>query len=315
LSQLAIVVVSYNTRDLTRECLESVYASLRRSDLNALVYVVDNASSDGSADMTRERFPQVRLIASDQNLGFARANNLALRDMGLDEPAEAKGGGSDWKVLFLNPDTVVLDRAIGTLLQFMDSHPAVGLAGAALVHPDGRFQHSAFRFPSLAQAFLDFFPLNHRLLDSRLNGRYPKVLYERGDPFPIDHPLGAVMMVRGDVIRQVGLMDEGFFMYCEEIDWCMRIKAHGWQINCVPGARIVHHVAQSTRQFRDRMFVELWRSRYRLFDKHYGTLYRWLVRRVVWLGLWREMRRVERADMAEAERESRLRAYREVRRM
>ena len=312
MSDLAIIVVSYNTRELTRECLASVYASLERSEMDAAVYVVDNASSDGSADMVRAHFPQVRLIASEENLGFARGNNLALRDMGFGGSEQDAASCSNLQVLLLNPDTVVLGKAIETLYRFLRAHPRIGLVGAALVHSDGGFQHSAFRFPSLAQAFLDFFPINHRLLDSRLNGRYPRRLYEAGDPFSIDHPLGAVMMVRGEVIGQVGLMDEGFFMYCEEIDWCMRIKRCGWQINCVPRARIVHHVAQSTRQFRDRMFVELWRSRYRLFDKHYEPLYRWMVRRIVRLGLWRDAQRVRRGDATVEERGSRLRAYREV---
>ncbi|MCG2769474.1 MAG: glycosyltransferase family 2 protein, partial [Anaerolineae bacterium] len=286
--------------------------SLERSELDAVVYVVDNASSDGSADMVRAHFPQVRLIASEENLGFARGNNLALRDMGFGGSEQDAAGRRNLQVLLLNPDTVVLGKAIETLYRFLRAHPRIGLAGAALVHSDGGFQHSAFRFPSLAQVLLDFFPINHRLLDSRLNGRYPRRLYEAGDPFSIDHPLGAVMMVRGEVIGQVGLMDEGFFMYCEEIDWCMRMKRCGWQINCVPRARIVHHVAQSTRQFRDRMFVELWRSRYRLFDKHYGLLHGWMVRRIVRLGLWRDAQRVRRGDATVEERGSQLRAYREV---
>ena len=312
MSDLAIIVVSYNTRELTRECLASVYASLERSEMDAAVYVVDNASSDGSADMVRAHFPQVRLIASEENLGFARGNNLALRDMGFGGSEQDASRCGNLQVLLLNPDTVVLGKAVETLHRFLQAHPRIGLVGAALVHSDGGFQHSAFHFPSLAQVFLDFFPINHRLLDSRLNGRYPRRLYEAGDPFSIDHPLGAVMMVRGEVIGQVGLMDEGFFMYCEEIDWCMRIKSCGWQINCVPRARIVHHVAQSTRQFRDRMFVELWRSRYRLFDKHYEPLYRWMVRRIVRLGLWRDAQRVRRGDATVEELASRLRAYREV---
>jgi len=312
LSNLAIIVVSYNTRELTRECLDSVYASLERSDLDVVVYVVDNASSDGSADMVREHFPQVRLIASEENLGFARGNNLALRDMGFGGSEQGAASRSNLQVLLLNPDTVILGEAIETLYRSLRAHPRVGLIGAALVHSGGGFQHSAFRFPSLAQVLLDFFPINHRLLDSWLNGRYPRRLYEAGDPFSIDHPLGAVMMVRGEAIGQAGLMDEGFFMYCEEIDWCMRMKSCGWQINCVPRARIVHHVAQSTRQFRDRMFVELWSSRYRLFDKHYGPLYRWVVRRIVRLGLWRDARRVLRGDETVEERGSRLLAYREV---
>ena len=312
MSHLAVVVVSYNTRELTRKCLESVDASLERSQLDADVTVVDNASSDGSADMIRAQFPGVRLIANRENLGFARANNVGLRALGLAGEDRQSADGSELNVLLLNPDTEVQGQAIETLCRFMDSHPRTGLAGASLLHSDGRFQHSAFRFPSLTQAFLDFFPIHHRLTDSRINGRYPRSVYEAGSPFPIDHPLGAAMMVRGEAIRQVGLLDEGFFMYCEEVDWCMRMKAQGWAVQCAPSARIVHHVAQSTRQFRDRMFVELWRSRFRLFEKHYGPAYRWAVRRIVRLGLWWEARKVRRSGLDTEEREARLRAYAEV---
>jgi len=305
-------VVSYNTCELTRKCLESVETSLGRSKLDADVWVVDNASSDGTADMIRTCFPRAHLIASPENLGFARANNVALRAMRLGRSSVRPDGPDDLLVLLLNPDTEVQGEAIRTLCQAMDRHPGTGMQGASLLHADGRFQHSAFRFPSLAQAFLDFFPLHHRLLDSRINGRYPRSLYGAGEPFSIDHPLGAVMMVRAEAIRQVGLMDEGFFMYCEEVDWCFRMKAQGWEIQCVPQARVVHHVAQSTRQFRDRMFVELWRSRFRLFSKHYGPAYRWALRHIVRLGLWHEARRVRSADLDTSERESRLGAYRQV---
>ena len=120
------------------------------------------------------------------------------------------------------------------------------------------------------------------------------------------------MMVRGETIRQVGPLDEGFFMYCEEIDWCFRMKAAGWQVFCVPQAKIIHHVARSTQQFRDQMFIELWKSRLRLFSKHYSPFYRWAVRKIIRLGIGYRMSEVRRADLEEPERESRLRAYREV---
>jgi len=306
---LGLIVVSYNTCELTRGCLESVVAGLEHSRLEGEIYVVDNASRDGSADMVRRSFPMIHLIASEKNLGFAAANNLALRAMGFD--GENKRDAPAY-VMLLNPDTQVLGDALGVLLRFMRDTPQAGMAGASLQYADGRFQHSAFRFPSLAQVFFDFFPVNYRFTNSRLNGRYPRSLYERRRPFPIDHPLGAAMMVRGETIRQVGLLDPKFFMYCEEIDWCMRMKAAGWEIYCVPEARIIHHEAQSTRQFRARMFVELWRSRFHLFRKHYGPFYNRVVRLIVRLGLWREIQRIYRSDMPSERVEEALRAYEEV---
>ena len=307
------MIVSWNVRELLEACLTSVYESLLNSNLQGEVWVVDNASTDGSAELVRERFPQARLMANETNVGFAAANNQALRAMGF---ASAERHELPRYVLLLNPDTEVLGDALATVVRFLDENPQAGVAGAKLLYPDGRLQHSAFAFPTLTQAFLDFFPLHHRLLNSRLNGRYPRQLYERGAPFPVDHPLGAALMARGESIQAVGLLDERFFIYCEEIDWCMRMKKAGWGIYCVPRAEVVHHEAKSTRQVRGEMFVALWRSRYLLFEKHYGRFYQWAVRRIVQMGLRAEKRRAlaahERGEIGEAELESVLRAYQEV---
>jgi len=306
---LGIAVVSYNTRQLTLDCLASVYRALNRSDLQAQVWVVDNASADGSADQVRQRFPQATLVASQENLGFARATNLAIEMMG-------QAGDPPRYLMLLNPDTVVSEDALALMVSFLDQHPRVGAVGPQLVYGDGRFQHGAFRFPSLWMAFFDFWAINHRLIESRLNGRYPRRLYEDGQPFPVDHPLGAALMIRWEAIRRIGPLDDGFFMYCEEIDWCMRAKAAGWEVYCLPEARVTHLEAQSTRQFRHRMFVALWRSRYRLFEKHYGRLYRSLVRVIVRAGLARRARQTRRAlrlgEIEGDEAARRLTAYRQV---
>lgn len=310
---LAIVIVSWNVQRLLEVCLTSVYISLQSSNLNSEVWVVDNASADGSAELMWERFPQARLMANATNVGFAAANNQALRAMGF---ASAGSHELPRYVLLLNPDTEVLDDALAAMVRFLDENPHAAIAGAKLLYPDGQLQHSAFAFPTLAQALLDFFPLHYRLLNSRLNGRYPHRLYERGEPFPIDHPLGAALMARAEAIQEVGLLDERFFIYCEEIDWCMRMKKAGWGIYCVPRAEVVHHEAKSTRQVRGEMFVALWKSRYLLFEKHYSPFYQWAVRRIVRLGLRAEMRRTlsahERGELSEAELQNCLAAYRTV---
>jgi hypothetical protein len=303
---LAILIVNWNVRDLLRGCLTSIYGDLADSDLDAEVWVVDNASRDSSPAMVRAEFPQVHLISSEENLGFAGGNNLALRQMRETAPPRY--------TLLLNPDTELRPGALQTLLGFAERHERVGVAGARLFYGDGRFQHSAFGFPGLWQIIFDLYPLPHRLYKSRLNGRYPRAWYERGDPFPVDHPLGAAMIVRWDVVRQVGLFDEGFHMYCEEIDWCMRIKRAGWQICCVPRAEVVHFEGQSTGQIRTESFVNLWRSRRRLYEKHYGPLKRWLAWRLVRMGMKYGTRTVkrdkERGKVDQAEAASRIRAYR-----
>jgi len=310
---LAIIIVSFNVRELLARCLASVYSELKRSpEFDVQVWVVDNASADGSTAMVREEFPQAHLLASDYNLGFAAGNNLALRALGT-------GNSLPRYILLLNPDTELRDGALATLVRFMDEHPAVGACGAQLLYSDGSFQHSAFRFPDLAQVFFDFFPLHHRLTDSWLNGRYPRRLYQAGRPFAVDHPLGAALMVRRETIEQVGLLDERFFMYCEEIDWCLRIRQAGWEIFCVPQARIIHHVAQSTRQCREAMFVTLWQSRFRLFQKHYPPAFLWAARWLVRVGLANEANRARaaysRGEINAQELAGRLAAYEEVRQM
>jgi N-acetylglucosaminyl-diphospho-decaprenol L-rhamnosyltransferase len=317
-ADLSIVIVSYNTRQLLKECLGSVYASLAESTLVSEVTVVDNASRDGSAAMVRKHFPQVRLIVNEDNRGFAAANNQALRAIGYGT-GDIRHTPPPKYVMLLNPDTLVSGSALTTLVHFMDENPRAGACGARLLHSDGSFQHSAFAFPTLFQVFLDFFPINYRLTDSRLNGRYPRRLYQAGKPFSIHHPLGAALMVRRETIAQVGPLDEQFFIYCEEIDWCLRIKGAGWSIWCVPKAQIVHHVAQSTSQFRDEMFAALWKSRFQLFEKHYSRLFQWAARSIVGLGLQAEARRARaaarRGEITESELTGRLRAYRQVREM
>jgi N-acetylglucosaminyl-diphospho-decaprenol L-rhamnosyltransferase len=298
---LAVVIVSWNVKDLLANCLASIFESLVESGLDAGVWVVDNDSHDGSPEMVRERFPQVRLIISDQNLGFAGGNNLALQTIGFQPtnlPTYQSTNVPMYQptnlpryALLLNPDTEMRDDALATMARFLDETPSAGVCGARLLYGDGSFQHSAFGFPGLAQIALDFFPFHWRLTESRLNGRYPRRLYEGKTPFEIDHPLGAAMMLRREAILQAGLFDGGFHMYVEEIDWCMRIRRAGWAVYCVPSAVVVHHAGQSTQQVRDGMLVALWQSRFRLFRKHYSPAFRWVARWLVRLGLWAESRR------------------------
>ena len=276
---LAVIVVSWNVRQLLGGCLTSVKQSLADSarlgaPLAAGIWVIDNASSDGSPDMVRTRFPDVHLVANRDNRGFAAANNQGLTLALAHEPRH---------LLLLNPDTVVRGRALETLVRFLDTTERAGMAGARLVFGDGSFQHSAFAFPGLAQLAIDLFPVPARLHDTRLNGRYPRArVAADAPPFPIDHPLGAAMLVRRAAVRDVGLMDTRFFMYCEEIDWAMRFHQAGWQIFCVPAAEIVHYGGQSTGQIRAASLVNLWHSRHLLYRRHYpplkNRLASWLVR-------------------------------------
>lgn len=301
MSDLAVIIVSWNVRDYLADCLRSVYTDLNRSGLAGTVWVVDNASTDGSQALVSDLFPQARLITNPANVGFGAANNQGMTAAvnGDDTPTPPR------YFFLLNPDTLVRPGAIAQLVRCLDGKPAAGMAGPRLVYADGRFQHSAFAFPGLAQLAFDLWPLPDRLYESRLNGRYPRRLYRPDNaPFNVDHPLGAAMMVRRDVAEATGGFDESLHMYCEEIDWCWRIRQAGWTIYTVPAAEIVHHGGQSTKQIPAHSILNLWRSRAQLYQKHYGRLTLLLARYLAQAGLSRKAAQMKEPALKHAYNEA-----------
>ena len=252
---LSIVIVNWNTRELLADCLESIFENVH--DLAYEVLVVDNASSDGSADMVRRRFPQARLIENEQNVGFARANNQAIRcSMGR-------------YVLLLNSDTLTLPDSFLDMCRFLDAHPHVGIVGGTLLNPDGSFQASYADFPSLvSEAFL--ITGLSRVVYSRYFPSHPPS--ENSLPKSVDWVGGACLMARRSAIEEVGLLDEDYFMYSEEMDWCYRMKRRGWEVYYLPTARVIHVQGQSIRQAPYKQRVYLYSSKIRFFRKHYGLL-------------------------------------------
>ena len=330
ITSLPIVIVHYNTPDLLRGCLRS----LRDCTRPLQVVVVDNASTDRTVETLQGEFPGVRFIYNKENRGYAAANNQGIREtlreftaLGSDALAAARpphlaqplvagqtlAGLS--AILLLNPDTVVQPGAIETLVSFLETHPQAGAIGPRLLNPDGSLQENAFTFPTLPMSFFDFFPLHGRLYHSRLNGRFPEMRGER--PFPIDHPLGACLLLRGAALQEVGLLDEGYFVYVEEVDLCYRLKQAGWEVWHVPAARVVHYGGQSTKQVSERMVVELHRSRYRFFHKYYPAPFRFFHRQIIRLGLWWRGRQDREAcaqgKITPAQLAARLAAYGEIR--
>ncbi len=320
MSDLAIIIVNWNVCDLLAACLRSVEADLAASQLSGQIWVVDNASTDGSVALLRRDFPQVQLIASEKNLGFAGGNNAALRAIGFDPTSSPspKRGGEHFPevVLLLNPDTIVHPDALRALYDFLKNTPKAGIAGARLVYGDGAFQHSVFAFPGLWQLAIELLPLPGRLAESRLNGRYPRFAYESGRPFRVDHPLGAALGVRREAIQQVGLLDEHYPMYVEEIDWSKRIIAAGWEAYCVPAAVITHFGGQSTGQVQMNSLVNLWASRYRFYSKYYSPLKVWLAKQIVQLGMRRkatlDRQAIQRGELNQAEFTQRLNGYEKI---
>jgi N-acetylglucosaminyl-diphospho-decaprenol L-rhamnosyltransferase len=269
--RVSVLIVSFNTCQLTLEAIGSVVG-----ESSVEIIVVDNASADDSARAISERFPSVRLIRSEINVGFAGGVNRA---------AQCARGAA---LLALNSDARLEPDALQRLLELLDSEPRAALVSPALFYPDGRPQASAFRFPGLMQVALDVHPID-RLMETRLNGRIHATR-----PTPIDHPLGACMLIRRAAWDDVGPLDEGYFMYMEEVDWCRRAHGRGWQVWYHPGARAIHHAAASTSQQPDAMFTRLWLARLRYYRRFHGPAYNRVVHFLVRVGLPRH----RRADVA-----------------
>jgi GT2 family glycosyltransferase len=301
MAELAVVLVTWNVRDLVLDALRSLYADLDAFGPEAQIYVVDNASADGTPEAVVSAFPAVHLIANPVNQGFAAANNTALREIGFGRlPADQLPRA----VYLLNPDTLVQPGSTRKLFDTLLGDTQTGLVGAQLAYGDGSFQHGAFCFPGLRQLWVEFFPTPGRLYESSFNGRYPRQMYAAEQPFDIDFPLGATMMLRREVIEQTAGFDEQFFMYCEEIDWAWRIHNEGWKVRCVPAARVIHLEGRSTGQVRPQSVVNLWRSRLRLYQKHYPFWKFWLARQMVVLGMQRKLHQLQ--DNAQLDEDQRM---------
>ncbi len=285
MTELAVVVVTWNVRELALDAVGSLLRDVEAHGPSTEVYVVDSASSDGTADAITRAFPQVHVTASPENLGFARANNVALRQIGFG----SSGANLPNAVYLLNPDTITQPGATRTLYNALLNDPKVGIVGAQLAYGDGSFQHGAFAFPGLRQLWVELFPTPGRLVESGFNGRYPPEAYQSQSPFPVDFVLGAALMLRREVIEQTGIFDEAFFMYCEEIDWAWRIHKAGWGARCVPSARVTHLSGQSSAQVRPRALLNLWTSRLLLFRKHYPPWKFMLAKRMISIGMQRKL--------------------------
>jgi len=268
---LSVVIVNWNVRDLLRCCLHSVQAEVAAADVAAEIIVVDSASTDGSPRMVQAEFPQVHLIASQQNLGYAGGNNTGV--------AAASG-----RYLFLlNPDTELEAGALARMLAYMEVHPAVGALGPQLLWPDGSTQSSRRRFPTRGSLFWEstllaqWFPRNRHLR------RYHFLDRPADQPQQVDWMVGAAILIRREAWQQVGPIDEQFFMYFEETDWCRRSATAGWQIHYLPAARIIHHEGKSSEQVVAARTLRFQRSKLRYTRKYFGDGWAAALRLFLWL--------------------------------
>ncbi len=250
---ISVVIVSWNTRTLTTACLASLPAGAGGVTWDA--WVVDNASSDDSVAAIRAGFPAVQVIANPANVGFAAANNQGIR------------ASTGRYVLLLNSDTVAAPGALEAMVAFADTHPRAGVVGPRLENPDGSFQTGPTPFPSLWTELLSVTGIGRRVTYRGYPSRRETVSLAAQ---PTDYVVGACMLARRDAIDQVGVLDEGYFMYSEEPDWCWRMRQAGWETWFTPAAVVTHFGGQSTRQVREAMLVALYRSKVRFFRRHRG---------------------------------------------
>ena len=251
---VSIVIVNWNTRDLLQKCLASIYSNSSNWALE--VWVVDNASTDKSAEMIKQHFPSVNVIENPENIGFAQANNQAIRC-------------SDAQfVLLLNPDTELMPGTLEKMLAFIQTHPKVGAVGPRVLNPDHTLQISCYPVPTLAR---EFWRLLH--LDKiRAFGIYDMENWETNTFRRVEVLLGACILFRKETLDDVGLLSEDYFMYTEEVDICYRLGQKQWEIYWIPDAKIIHYGGQSTGQVSRQMFIHLYLSKLLFFKKNYGKV-------------------------------------------
>ena len=255
MADLAVCIVNWNTRDHLRRCLEALGEHAGGLDLQ--VIVVDNASSDGSADMVRAEFPGVDLVANDENAGYARGNNQALDRVEADF------------ALLLNPDTIVSDGALQALLACAQRHPKAGAVAPKLVYPDGRLQRSCRSFPTPDVVIYEILRLSRLFPWSRRFGKYKMTWWAYDDERTVDQPMASAFMLRRAAVREVGIFDEDFPIFFNDVDLCKRLWDSGWEIWFTPEATVTHAHGASTSQVKRRMIVESHRSFLRFYRKHY----------------------------------------------
>ena len=249
---VSISIVSFNTRDLLRVALAS---ALGTAGVSFEILVVDNGSKDGSADMVEREFPRVQVIRNRDNRGFAAANNVAIR----------RAAGR--YLLLLNPDTELRPETIPTLAGYLDANPGTGVCGPRVVYPDGSFQSCGYRFPTVWS-------------EIRMSQNVNRVIkaFVGPETFVADHPEtrevdwvdGGCLMIRRSVVDQIGPLDEQYFLYAEELDWCFNARKAGWSIAAVPAAEMVHHLGKSSAQVSDRSLIYFMDTRLRYYHKNRG---------------------------------------------
>lgn len=256
--RLSICIVNWNCREELSSCLDSIAQSVRVAGHE--VVVIDNNSQDGSVQALTVGYPWVTLHTNPSNQGFAKACNQALR--------MSRGR----YVLLLNPDTVVGRGALERLVSFADATPQAAIVGCKVLNTDGTLQYSCRRFPTVIAGVIRNTPFGRLLPRSRFVSDYLMTEWDHGSVKAVDWVSGAALLIRREVIATVGLLDERFFMYCEDMDFCRRASCAGWKVMYYPEAEVVHAVGRSSSKASTRMVIEFHKSMYRFYRKYHSTL-------------------------------------------
>ncbi len=249
---VSIIIVSYNVCDYLTQCLDSLQNLVTTIPFD--IWVIDNNSTDQSIVTLEKKYPHVKLIKHNKNAGFAAANNIGI----LQSTGEY--------VWLLNPDTIVSTNALDALVQFLDSQPEYGACGSKLINPDGSLQPSAFPFPTVKNEAYRLLHLE-KLFPSNF---YQIQTWDTSSPRDVDINQGASLLLRRTALDQIGLLDEQFFMYTEEVDLCYRLFQANWKNAWIPESVVTHFGGQSTRQNKTVMFLQLYQTKIQFFRKHYG---------------------------------------------
>ncbi|MCG8605439.1 glycosyltransferase family 2 protein, partial [bacterium] len=271
--ELSVIIVNYNVKDFLQQTLLSVKKSLRGSF--GEIIVVDNASSDGSVRLIKRDFPEVRLLENYTNLGFAKASNQGL--------AAARGR----YLALLNPDTVVREDTFSKMLEFYDANPETGMLGCKILNPDGTLQLACRRsFPTPWVAFTKLCGLSYLFPKSKLFGKYNLTYLDENEACEVEAVSGSFMMIRREVLENVGYLDEAFFLYGEDLDWCYRIREKGWRVKYFPGTQIIHFKGESSKHAQFDYLKVFYRAMSLFVQKQFKAKYLFLPYRVLLLAIW-----------------------------
>ncbi len=266
---LSIVIVNWNTKDFLARCLDSIFQNWPCHQTE--IIIVDNGSSDGSVDMVKSNYHEVKLIINDQNLGFARANNIGIN------------ASSGRYLCLLNSDTQVIDNCFDRMINYMEGHPDIGILGPKILSPDLQVQRSCMAFPTLWNSFCRALALDSLFPRSKQCGGYLMTYFAHDAIRNVDIINGCCWLVRREALKSVGLLDEQFFMYGEDMDWCRRFHQAGWKVVFYPYAQIIHYGGASSAQLPVKFYIEMRRANLLFIQKYHTKIFYLLFLLTYWL--------------------------------